>query len=85
MMRLTKREETIISAAASGPITQIGKTYYRLGGFGNIDVRFSYMTLHNLHKRGLLVADGAIYRASVMGLSALSESKVQTTQPGDGK
>lgn len=53
-MKLTPREIQIVEAACQYGLCVTGGVYYRLGGHGDVPVRFHPATLRNLQARGLI-------------------------------
>lgn len=56
-MKLTSRELMILKGAADYGLSDIRCTYYQLGGYGHVPVRYHPATLRSLAHRGLVEHD----------------------------
>lgn len=73
-IKLKPRELKLLEAAVKYGISDLTNQYYCLGGHGMVPVRFHWLTLPNMAKRGLVVHE-SYWKGTEKGAALLATLK----------
>lgn len=72
MTKLTEREARLIAECDRFSISTVGDDFYRLGGYGCVQIRFSARSLPALKRRGFVTDASGCWKATEAGVEALN-------------
>lgn len=73
MSKLTERDLALIDECERYCISDDGRGYYRLGGYGHAPIRYHHASLRRLRRGGWVEDSKGYYKATPAGRAALTK------------